>query len=233
MLTSCAQACRPPARTPHAYPACTCTAPPGAGAVRELFAFAPEFGSPLLAPLPHGELLVVQPPPRAGERQLGVFVDSRGRVTRRSAVHWRAPPLACGVHGQQLVTLLPKSVEVHRLKPRDAAYTYQGYAYYDFALCRCTTSTTRCRARRCPSPVRGARRAAASSSWSPRATRCTHCYRPPSWWRAVLRTVLRAARPPPPLPMQKTEEVPWPAAARERYTRVPGIPGARVGILLR
>ena len=96
--------------------------------MRELFAFAPEFGSPLLARLPHGELLVVQPPPRAGERQLGVFVDSRGRVTRRSTVHWRAPPLACGVHGQQLVTLLPKSVEVHRLKPRDTAYTYQGYA---------------------------------------------------------------------------------------------------------
>ena len=104
-------------RTPAPRAPCTRATPPawhGTGAVRELFAFAPEYGSPLLARLPHGELLVVQPPPRAGERQLGVFVDSRGRVTRRSAVHWRAPPLACGFHEQQLVTLLPRSIEAHR-----------------------------------------------------------------------------------------------------------------------
>ena len=57
----------------------------------------------------------MQPPPRAGERQLGVFVDSQGRVTRRSAVSWRSPPLVCGYHGQLLLTLLPKSLEVHHL----------------------------------------------------------------------------------------------------------------------
>jgi hypothetical protein len=134
-LTSSARSPRPAPRAPHPAPRLHVCRPSrlGAGAVRELFAFAPEYGSPLLARLPHGELLVVQPPPRAGERQLGVFVDSRGRVTRRSAMHWRAPPLACGVHGQQLVTLLPKSVEVHRIRFRAARYRL--YGFYVPRLC--------------------------------------------------------------------------------------------------
>ena len=57
-------------------------------------------------------MLVVQPPPRAGERQLGVFIDARGDVAPRSTIHWRLSPLGCMVRGRALITLLPQSVEI-------------------------------------------------------------------------------------------------------------------------
>lgn len=85
----------------------------GSGSVRELFRFTPDFGSPLLKRISERELLLVQPPPRAGERQLGIFLDKVGNVARRSTVHWRQPPLACLSRGRALVTLLPNSIEVH------------------------------------------------------------------------------------------------------------------------
>ena len=61
-LTSSARSPRPAPRAPHPAPRLHVCRPSrlGAGAVRELFAFAPEYGPPLLARLPHGELLVLR-----------------------------------------------------------------------------------------------------------------------------------------------------------------------------
>jgi hypothetical protein len=81
------------------------------GSVRELFSFCPDFGTPILRRLSPNELLVVQPPPRAGERQLGMFLDKHGDVARRSTAYWRRPPLGCLVQGRALVTLLPNAIE--------------------------------------------------------------------------------------------------------------------------
>ena len=60
-----------------------CVAHPGeyvlialaSGSVRELFPFAADFGSPFLQRISPYEMLLVQPPPRSGERQLGLFLD--------------------------------------------------------------------------------------------------------------------------------------------------------------
>ena len=80
--------------------------------MRELFRFASDFGPPLVQRLSPVELVVVQPPPRSGERQLGLFLDRDGVVAPRSTAHWRLPPIGCMARGRALVTLLPNSVEV-------------------------------------------------------------------------------------------------------------------------
>ena len=84
----------------------------GSGSVRELFRFCPDFGPPFLRRLGADELLVVQPPPRAGERQVGLFLDRRGDVAKRSTAYWRRPPLGCLARGRALVTLLPNAIEI-------------------------------------------------------------------------------------------------------------------------
>ncbi len=102
--------------------------------MRELFRFAPDFGSPFLHRISTNELLVVQPPPRAGERQLGVFIDGHGNVAPRSTIHWRHPPLGCMARGRALVTMLPNSVEVDH---PDLEPTHQTIP---FAGARCSAS---------------------------------------------------------------------------------------------
>ena len=84
------------------------------GTVRELFTFAPDYGAPFLARLSEAELLVAQPPPRAGERIVGLFLDAKGHVARRSTAHWRRPPRAALARAGCLLTLLPNAIEVQR-----------------------------------------------------------------------------------------------------------------------
>ena len=82
------------------------------GSVRELFRFTPSFGAPYLRRLGPNELLLVQPPPRPGERLVGVFLDRKGQVARRSTAHWRRPPIACLARGRTLVSVLPNAIEI-------------------------------------------------------------------------------------------------------------------------
>ena len=83
------------------------------GSVKELFRFAADYGAPFLRRLSERELLAVQPPPRAGERQVGLFVDRTGHVARRSTIHWRQTPLDCVARGRATISVLPNAVEVH------------------------------------------------------------------------------------------------------------------------
>lgn len=85
----------------------------GSGCVRELFRFAADYGAPFLRRLSENTLLVLQPPPRAGERQLGLFVDPNGHVAKRSTIHWRQTPLDCAARGRATISVLPNAVEVH------------------------------------------------------------------------------------------------------------------------
>ena len=85
----------------------------GSGCVRELFRFAADYGAPFLRRLSENTLLVLQPPPRAGERQLGLFVDPNGHVAKRSTIHWRQTPLDCVARGRATISVLPNAVEVH------------------------------------------------------------------------------------------------------------------------
>ena len=83
------------------------------GVVRELFRFAPQYGCPWVRPLAGcAELLACQPPPRAGERIVGLFVDAHGAAARRSTVHWRTTPLDAVARHGAIVCVLPNAVEV-------------------------------------------------------------------------------------------------------------------------
>lgn len=82
------------------------------GGVRELFSFVPDHGAPFLRRLSPAEVVLVQPPPRSGERHLGLFLDHNGNVARRSTAYWRQPPLTCLARGRTHVTLLSNAIEV-------------------------------------------------------------------------------------------------------------------------
>ncbi|KAL1510631.1 hypothetical protein AB1Y20_006932 [Prymnesium parvum] len=91
------------------------------GAVRELFRFTADFGMPFVKRLSDNEILAVQPPPCAGERQLGVIIGTRGDAAAYSNVHWRWSPLACLSRLPFLVVMLPHTVEIHQLGREQAA----------------------------------------------------------------------------------------------------------------
>ena len=82
------------------------------GSVRELFRFTPGYGAPYLRRLSHNELLIMQPPPRVGERQIGLFLDRKGHVARRSTAAWRRAPVACLARGRALIAVLPNAIEI-------------------------------------------------------------------------------------------------------------------------
>ena len=111
------------------------------GAVTEVAAGAQHTLVRLAGGDPNPHRLAGDPSPRPGPEvrafgsnvrgQLGVFIDPHGQVTRRSAVHWRSPPLACGFRGPYLITLLPKTLEVHHLRRERSS---QSFPFRD-ALC--------------------------------------------------------------------------------------------------
>ena len=93
------------------------------GGVTELFRFDSAYGSPCVRRLSPAQLIVTQPPPRAGERQVGLFLNKAGHISRRSTVNWRQTPLDCVSRAGALITLLPHAIEVvpdHMRKRRTA-----------------------------------------------------------------------------------------------------------------